>query len=56
MHLHIEHEQEQDGRWIAEIIGLPGVLAYGDTPEHATANAKVLALKVIADCIEHDEL
>lgn len=55
MHLIIEQEQEQDGRWIAEVTTLPGVMAYGDTREQATAKAEALALRVIADRIEHGE-
>ena len=46
MHLRIETEQEADGRWIAEVAGLPGVMAYGPTPEAATAKAKALALRL----------
>ena len=45
----VEIEQEEDGRWIAEVIDLPGVLAYGNTPEQA------LALRVVADRLEHGE-
>lgn len=52
----IELEQEDDGRWIAEVIGLPGVLAYGATPEEATAKAQVLALRVLADRLERGEI
>ncbi|MBF8268022.1 MAG: hypothetical protein HW388_1530 [Dehalococcoidia bacterium] len=55
MHLRIEMEQETDGRWIAEVAGLPGVMAYGPTPEAATAKAKALALRVLADRLEHGE-
>jgi len=51
----IETEQEDDGRWIAEVIGMPGVLAYGKTIEDAVARVQSLALRVIADRIEHDE-
>ena len=49
---HIETEQEADGRWIAEIADLPGVMAYGTTKEEAAAAAEALALRVIADQIE----
>jgi predicted RNase H-like HicB family nuclease len=45
----IETEQESDGRWIAEITSLPGVLAYGATRVEAIANAEAIALGVIAD-------
>jgi len=53
--LKIESEQEQDGRWIAEIPALPGVLVYGDTQADAKAKAQALALRVIADRLEHGE-
>ena len=53
--LAIDVEREDDGRWIAEIGELPGVLAYGSTREDATARAKALALRVIADRLEHGE-
>ena len=45
----IEHEQEEDGRWLAAGPELPGVLAYGATAEEAMAKAEVLALRVIAE-------
>lgn len=48
----IETEQEDDGRWIAEISNLPGVVAYGPTRDEAIAHAEALALRVIADQIE----
>jgi predicted RNase H-like HicB family nuclease len=51
----IEIEQENDGRWIAEVVELPGVLAYGPTEGEAVAHAQALALRVIADRLEHDE-
>ena len=50
--LRIKNEQEGDGRWIAEIPALPGVLVYGSTNSDANAKAKVLALRVIADRLE----
>jgi predicted RNase H-like HicB family nuclease len=53
--LRIESEREEDGRWIAEISALPGVLAYGMTEAEARAKIKVLALRVIADRVEHGE-
>jgi len=53
--LKIELEQETDGRWIAEIAALPGVLAYGNTPEEAIASVEALALRVLADRLEHGE-
>jgi len=55
MHVAIEVEQEEDGRWIAEAPDLPGVLAYGQTHEEAIARVKVLALRVLADRLEHGE-
>jgi predicted RNase H-like HicB family nuclease len=53
--LSVELEQEEDGRWIAEVTELPGVLAYGDKPEDARAKAQALALRVVADRLEHGE-
>ena len=47
MDLSIETELEEDGRWIAEVPQLPGVLAYGTTAEEAAAKAEVLALRVL---------
>jgi len=55
MNLSIELEQEDDGRWIAEIDELDGVLVYGDTKEDAIRNVKTLALRVIADRLENGE-
>ena len=52
----IEVEREDDGRWLTEIAELPGVLAYGQTREEAIARAQVLALRVLADRLEHGEL
>ncbi len=51
----IEIEKEEDGRWIAEVSELPGVLAYGKTREEAIAKVEALALRVIADRLEHGE-
>ena len=51
----IEVEQEQDGRWIAEVIELPGVMAYGTTAQEARARVQALALRVVADRLEHSE-
>jgi predicted RNase H-like HicB family nuclease len=53
--LTIEVEQEDDGRWIGEIAALPGVMAYGSTEAEARQKAAALALRVIADRIEHGE-
>ncbi len=55
MTLTVDIEQETDGRWIAEIPELPGVLAYGRTAQDARAKAQALALRVIADRLEHGE-
>jgi predicted RNase H-like HicB family nuclease len=52
MTLTIELEQEADGRWIAEVPQLPGVLVYGDTQERATQLVRALAFRVLADKIE----
>jgi len=51
----IEHEREEDGRWLAEVPELPGVLAYGATADEAMAKAEVLALRVLAERLEHNE-
>ena len=51
----VELEQEQDGRWIAEVVELPGVMAYGSTPDEARARIQALALRVVADRLEHGE-
>jgi predicted RNase H-like HicB family nuclease len=51
----LEFEQEVDGRWLAEVPELPGVLAYGATRDEALSRAEVLALRVIADRLEHSE-
>ena len=48
----VEMEREDDGRWIAEVLDLPGVMAYGVTKNEALASAQALALRVIADRIE----
>ena len=53
--LRVELEQESDGRWIAEVGELPGVLAYGTTRDEALAKVEALALRVIADRLEHGE-
>ena len=55
MNLNIEYEQEEDGRWLAEVLGLPGVLAYGRTAEEAMTKAEVLALRALAENLEHGE-
>lgn len=53
--LRIETEREDDGRWLAEVPGLPGVLSYGVTDTEARSKATALALRVIADRVEHGE-
>lgn len=55
MNFTIEYELEQDGRWLAEVIELPGVLAYGVDQKDAVARAEALALRVVADRLEHGE-
>ena len=57
MRLTVETEPEADGRWIAEVPALAGVIAYGATRDEAIAHAQALALRVLAERIEHgDEL
>jgi predicted RNase H-like HicB family nuclease len=55
MHFKVEIEQEEDGRWIADIPDLPGVLVYGQSAEEARAKVQALALRVVADRLEHGE-
>jgi predicted RNase H-like HicB family nuclease len=55
MHFTIEHEREEDGRWLAEVPELPGVLAYGATAQEAMAKVQALALRVLAERLENDE-
>ena len=55
MNLSIECERETDGRWIAEIVEIPGAMAYGATREEAMGRAEIVALRTIADRIEHGE-
>jgi predicted RNase H-like HicB family nuclease len=55
MNLTVEIEQEEDGRWIAEVINLPGVLVYGQTSDEAITQVQALALRVLADRLEHGE-
>ena len=55
LRLTIEIEREEDNRWIGEVPALPGVLVYGATAAEARAKAQALALRVIADRIEHGE-
>ena len=51
----VETEQETDGRWIAEVAELPGVLAYGQSREEAIRKAQALSLRVLAERLEHGE-
>ena len=55
MILKVEIEQEEERRWIAEVVELPGVMAYGANPEAAKAKVQALALRVVADRLEHGE-
>ncbi len=55
MVLTIELDQEEDGRWIAEVVDIPGALAYGETSDQAKAKAQAIALRVLADQLEHGE-
>ena len=51
----VEYEREDDGRWLAEVVELPGVLAYGQSSDEAIARAQALTLRVLADQLEHGE-
>lgn len=53
--MRIEVEREADGRWIAEVLDLPGVMVYGQTRQEAIARVQALALRVIADRLDHGE-
>jgi predicted RNase H-like HicB family nuclease len=55
MNFSIECEEETDGRWLAEVPQLPGVLCYGNTAEEAMAKAEVLALRTMAERLEQNE-
>jgi predicted RNase H-like HicB family nuclease len=55
MNFTIEHEREEDGRWLAEVPEIPGALAYGATANEAMAKAEALALRVLAERLEHEE-
>ena len=56
MQFQLECEREDDGRWLAEIAAIPGVLAYGASANEAMAKAEVLALRVLAEQLEHGEV
>jgi predicted RNase H-like HicB family nuclease len=51
----VEYEQEEDGRWLAEVKELSGVLVYGKDPDEAASRAQALALRVVADRLENGE-
>jgi predicted RNase H-like HicB family nuclease len=51
----VEVERENDGRWIAEVVDLPGAIAYGQTRQDAIERVQALSLRVLADRIEHGE-
>jgi len=53
--MRVETELEEDGRWIAEVLELPGVMVYGRTREEAISRVEALALRVIADRLDHGE-
>ena len=55
MTFRIDVEQEEDGRWIAEVLELAGAMAYGPTRDEAVARAKALALRAMAERLEHGE-
>lgn len=55
MRLTVEIEKEVDGRWIAEVTDLPGVMVYGSSKDDALTKVKTLALRVLADMMEHGE-
>lgn len=52
----VEYEQEEDGRWLAEVVEIPGALSYGTTAKEAIGRAQALALRVLADRLEHGEI
>jgi predicted RNase H-like HicB family nuclease len=52
----VESEQEEDGRWLAEVLELPGVMVYGATRQEALAKAQALALRVMAERLDHGEM
>jgi predicted RNase H-like HicB family nuclease len=56
MKFNIECEREADGRWLAEVPELPGALAYGATADEAMARAEAIALRALAEQLEHGEV
>jgi predicted RNase H-like HicB family nuclease len=55
MQFTLEVEREDDGRWLAEVVQLPGALAYGASADEAMAEAEALALRALAERLEHGE-
>ena len=55
MNFTVQTEREEDGRWLAEVSELPGVLVYAESKDEAVSKAKALALRVVADRLEHGE-
>ena len=56
MNFNTEYEQEEDERWLAELVGLPGILTYGNTADEAMTKAEILALKVLIEKLEQGEV
>ena len=56
MNFVVELEQEKDGRWIAEVLDVPGALAYGHSHEQALAKVEALALRIVADRLDSGEI
>ena len=55
MNFRIEAEREEDGRWMAEVLELPGAMVYAPTRDEAVARAQALALRAVAERLEHGE-
>ena len=53
--MRVEVEQEEDGRWLAEVSALPGAMSYGTTKKDAVAKVEALVLRILADKVEHGE-
>ena len=56
MTLKVELDLEEDGRWLADVVDVPGAMAYGETRDVAAGNAEAIALRAIADQVEHREI
>jgi predicted RNase H-like HicB family nuclease len=56
MNLNLEVEQEEDGRWLAEVLELPGAMAYGASADEAMVKAEALAFRALAEQLEHGEV